>query len=354
MVLVVGNGTAMDSSRNRRIYYDCGVCINGTIKKVIKTRNIVTSLKDIDEKFIFMHVLNLDQQLDGQEIWRISPFNAGETRPSFSLYCKGGPRYKWKDFSSGRSGDAFELAQQLNPEKKRGELIRELILAYQQYLDGNPPEVEHKIYNKYKVSSFQLRTWNSSDAKYWRQYHIGSKTLDFFNIAPLDSFVMSKEVDGRMDHKRISRELIYGYFRKTGELFKIYQPGNEVKFIKVRSGYLQGFDQLKFDRPNLLITKSLKDCAGFHTLNIPGFEVISSDSENQMITKAQMNTLNFYKKRVVLFDADPAGIQAAKKYKETYGLPHIDLELSKDITDSMKDFGAERVREKLITLLKKF
>lgn len=320
---------------------------------MISTLNIIRSVFDVPETFIFERYLNLQEQLIGQEVTLCSIFNQ-ETRPSFTLFFDHkAKRYYFKCFSSGKGGSAVDLLREMFPDKPKAKLYAEVIEEYQNFLKGNPEhQTEFKQFYKFKVSSYALRRWNSSDKKYWTAYHIGSKDLEYFNIAPLESFCMSKPEGEGTKTITIRRDLIYAFFRKTGDIFKIYQPENkDCRFIKVRSGYLAGADQLRYASPQLIITKSLKDCVGFHILNIPGWEIISCESENQMITKQQMNTLNFYKRKVVLFDSDKPGRAAAEKYTETYGIPYVDLGMEKDITDSLKATSVEKVKSKLLKLL---
>jgi len=59
-----------------------------------------------------------------------------------------------------------------------------------------------------------------------------------------------------------------------------------------------------------------------------------------------------YSKIIVLFDNDEPGIKAAQRYTDKYSIKAINLEMSKDLSDSVKDHGIEIVRDKLLSLLK--
>ena len=84
-------------------------------------------------------------------------------------------------------------------------------------------------------------------------------------------------------------------------------------------------------------------------------DVIAPDSENTLIPKEQMlEYIKKYKKVIVLFDYDSAGIEAMEKYQITY--PEIGvavLTMSKDISDSVKEHGAKQVLLRLVPLLDK-
>jgi DNA primase len=65
-----------------------------------------------------------------------------------------------------------------------------------------------------------------------------------------------------------------------------------------------------------------------------------------------VNAIRHYKNIFVLFDNDEAGIKAAEKYKSKYGFEYVVLELEKDLSDSIKVHGVDKVRDNLLPLLK--
>jgi len=88
-------------------------------------------------------------------------------------------------------------------------------------------------------------------------------------------------------------------------------------------------------------------------LEINGIETIAPDSENSVIPENFMRPLlDKYQKIIVLFDNDEPGLRSAKKYNKKYGFNYINLDMSKDLSDSVKDYGIEAVRNKLFPLLK--
>ena len=92
----------------------------------------------------------------------------------------------------------------------------------------------------------------------------------------------------------------------------------------------------------------------FKKLGITGIEAIAPDSENSVIPENFMKPLLMkYQKIIVLFDNDEPGIKSAQRYQEKYHFNYINLDMSKDLSDSVKDHGVEAVRDKLFPLLKK-
>ena len=59
-----------------------------------------------------------------------------------------------------------------------------------------------------------------------------------------------------------------------------------------------------------------------------------------------------YKGICTLFDNDAPGIESMKKYKNKYDIPQVILDMSKDLSDSIKDHGIIKVKQTLTPLLK--
>jgi hypothetical protein len=322
---------------------------------MISTKNLVSDLQDVPKEWVFEYYLNLKEKLIGQDIKMLSAFNVKDKVPSMFIYCTGG-FYKFKDFSSGFQGDALELVKALFNLPSRGHAANKIINDYQEYLLHNdvPAVVEFKFHDKFKVVDYEMRHWNTQDSKFWTSFKISSSLLSKYNVVPLSFFTMEKkEEDGSMLSYKFTKAYTYGYFRENGELYKIYMPKvTEKKFIKVQN-YVQGIDQLKYEAKYLVITSSLKDLMCFNKLGIGNVECIAPDSENTMIGESVMGKLsNQYSKIIVLFDNDEPGIKAAQRYKDKYGYDYVVLDMSKDLSDSVKDHGVEAVRDKLLPLLK--
>jgi 5S rRNA maturation endonuclease (ribonuclease M5) len=322
---------------------------------MISTKNLISDLEEVPREWVFEYYLNLREKLTGQNIKMLSAFNVRDKVPSMFIYQDGG-KYKFKDFSSGFQGDQVELVRYLFNYDARFRATNRIITDYQEYLKHNAPAVRGPIqfHDKFKVVDFEMRHWNTLDQKYWTQFKIGSSILSQYNVVPLEFFTMSKtEIDDSVTSYRFSRPYVYGYFRNDGELYKIYMPKiPEKKFIKIQN-YTQGMDQLQYDSKYLLIVSSLKDLLSFKKLGIGNVECIAPDSENTMIGESVINKLREkYAKIIVLFDNDEPGIKAAQRYQDKYNIPHVILDMSKDLSDSVKDHGIEPVRDKLLSLLK--
>lgn len=325
---------------------------------MIKTKVLITQLTDVPITWVFEHYLNLTEKLIGQNLMLLSPFNSKDKRPSFGIYVSNtNNTYMYRDFSTGKSGDNVSLIKTMFNLSTRGEAAHKIIEDYNKWLLVNNEDLslrEFKIQKRYKVTSFVKRGWTTVDQKYWTKYYIGSKLLEKYNVYPLESYEMSKEKDGEIDILNITgRNCIYGYFRTDGTLYKIYQPHlTDYKFIKVKE-YIQGIDQLTYQKKYLVITSSLKDLMVFDKLGYPEAESIAPDSENTLIPEHVINSFKIkYKGICTLFDNDQAGIKAMETYKDKYGIKGALLPLSKDLSDSGKDHGILKVKEVLTPILK--
>tara|TARA_R110000823_G_scaffold98992_4_gene213887 strand:- start:3340 stop:4323 length:984 start_codon:yes stop_codon:yes gene_type:complete len=325
---------------------------------MISTKNLISDLSEIPTGWPFEYYLGLSEHLDGQDVKIKSIVNTTEKTPSMCVYFDvNSERYKFKDFSSGHGGDSVELVKILFTLKSRGHAAMKLMEDYNQYLLSNTsnPIKEYKVHSRYKVTDYEIRHWTTVDEKYWTKFNIGSKLLEKYNVAPLEYYKMAKEdVEGIESSITIKGISIYGYFKNDGTLYKIYQPKvSDKKFIKVKN-YIQGSDQLKFDKRYLIVTSSLKDLMAFNRLKLTNTESIAPDSENTLIPESMLkNIIKKYKKIFVMFDNDEAGIRSMKMYKEKYDFDYVVLDMEKDLSDSIKKYGITKTRETLMPLFKK-
>lgn len=314
---------------------------------MISTKSLISSISQVPETWIFEHYCRLSEKLTGQDIRIRSLFNSRDKIPSLCIYCKDG-KYKYKDFSNGNYGDCINLVMDIFGLGYRNATTK-IIGDYNDYIlnNGDYKIGEFKVHNRYRIAEFCKRQWNVLDRDYWMSYGIGSRELESYWVYPLSFYKMEKQDGDDLKELNISGQYIYGYFRSNGELYKIYQPKNrDKKFLNVKD-YVQGLDQLRYARPNLLIGSSMKDILAFNQFEWP-FEVVAPGSENTMIKKEIIQSWRHkYNLIVVLFDNDDPGIKAASKYQQEYKIPNVSLPMEKDISDSVQLHGAEAVMKLL-------
>lgn len=319
---------------------------------MFKTKNLVHDVKDVPSKWVFEHFCKLNEKLNGQDVKITSLFNPNERTPSMCIYVDKSSTYRYKDFSTGKGGSYIDLVKELYhlPFHKACQLIVENYNDFVLHNNGGYDLEDFQRASKYKVTSHKLRGWSTQDQYFWTKFNIGSKLLDGHNVKPLESYCMTKE-DKELC---ITGLYLYGYFNQDGTLYKIYQPKTlDKKFIKV-SNCIQGMDQCTGEK-YLIITSSLKDVMSIKSLKLSNIDVIAPDSENTMLKQDVMEELrDKYNKIIVMFDNDNAGIVAMTTYKQKF--PFIEtllLPMSKDVSDSIKDFGAKEVIIRLVPILAK-
>lgn len=324
---------------------------------MLRIKSLITDITEVPREWVFEYYLHLSEKLTGQDVKIKSIFNPNDRTPSMYIYNSSSNIYKFKDFSTGKQGDAINLVQEIFKLSTRGESAYKIMSDYNEYLLDNKEDYsmrEFKKRSKYKIVDFTMRTWTNLDEKYWTKFHIGSKLLEFYKVSPLADYKLHKEEeDGSVKELIIRNHNMYGFFRKDGTLYKIYQPlVKDSKFLKIRD-YIQGSDQLTMKVPYLIICSSLKDIMAFTKLGYKNAEAIAPDSENTLIPEHVINAYRHkYKGIITLFDNDVAGIESMKKYQTKYDIPYVILELSKDLSDSIRDHGINKTRDILTPLLK--
>lgn len=322
---------------------------------MLRVKSLVTNITQIPREWIFEHYLQLPEKLTGQDVKIKSVFNPNDRTPSMYIYFSNCQYYKFKDFSTGKAGDFLDLVVYLFNLSSRGEATIKIMNDYNSFIAEHGVEEKITIVPKarFHFKNAETRSWTNIDQKFWTKFNIGSKMLEMYNVKPIENYTLEKEEDGETKQIVINNGLIYGFHRSNGNLYKIYQPYvKDYKFLKI-ADYTQGMDQLTLKKPYLVICSSLKDIMSFNSLGYNNVEAIAPDSENVTIPETTIIALRHkYKDMCTIFDNDPPGIESMNKYFKKYGIQGIRLILSKDLSDSVRDYGAAKVREVLTPLLK--
>lgn len=307
------------------------------------------SYKDVPAEWIYSHYLKLDIKdvMSGHHRMQ-SVFKAGDKTPSMYLFRGKEGSYNFKCFSTGYGGNAIELVKKLF-DIDYDIAIKLIVEEYRLYLStatefkwytlgGKAPET-------WKLVDYNIRAdWKKQDVEFWSKYNIGSELLKLHNVKPLYSFTTGKG----SSFQTTSDGLIYGYFTLKGELYKIYQPYKPMaKFLKVRD-HLQGLDQITLNN-KLFICSSLKDIMSLKSI-FSEIDCIAPNSESELIDD-YIKLVNSYSEKYIIFDNDKAGLNAMLKYKAQYDIPILHLKMGKDISDSVKDYGAKRVAQEVKRLM---
>ena len=118
---------------------------------------------------------------------------------------------------------------------------------------------------------------------------------------------------------------------------------------------IQGYKQLPKEGDVLFITKSMKDVMCFYEMGIPA---ISPSSESTFIPNKVLEQLKKrFKRIIILFDRDPAGIKYSRKMSKQTGLEAMFIHKkfkAKDISDAIRDNSYAEVKQWLTNTLRRY
>lgn len=271
-----------------------------------------------------------------------SIFNENDKTPSMKIDKKGN-KIVWYDFSTGLNGNIIDLVKyKYNIDYQQA--VEKICEDYGIDNKFTPYQFNSRTY---KVSDMTTRYWNDNDINYWGSYHIPKVTLERYNVYPISSYSMS---DG-YNKLTFNYPLCYSYNTCDGTTYKIYNPGQDRKFIKV-CNTIQGLEQLTYSKDILVICSSLKDLMCLITA-VPEVEAIAPDSENTPLPDdVIVHIKSSYRHIFTMFDNDAAGLSNMAKYKKEYDIDFMVLNIMKDIADCNKNYGINTTRINVLNILK--
>jgi len=304
-------------------------------------------LKETSEEEIMRHYLGFDFRIGRMYN---SPFR-DDNVPSFNVYYSEYQELRFKDFN-GSQGTCFDLVMLMNNCNFYNALLDindklGLCLAGK----NNKRKVSYKdfkaeIIDKKCLIQFKPQQFTDLDIKYWNNYGISVNTLKHFNVYSAKFVFLNKQ----LLFKYNNNSPIYCY--KFGDKVKVYrplQPKGVYKWLSnAKMNTVQGYDQLRYEKDTLIITKSLKDVMALWEL---GYEAIAPQAETTHLDLEVLECIiKKYKNIYILFDNDPAGIFGAESlHKKIPGSQMIFISMEefdcKDFTDVMKKHGLNIAHE---------
>lgn len=299
-------------------------------------------LSKITEYAIYCHYLG--------EKFRIgdvfsSPLRDKDEHPSFGIFKANNGTLMFKDLGTGESGDCFKFVKlMLNKRTYKSamlEIYTELILNVNNKRSFNvnttPKEKERADLG------IQRGKFAKYDLDYWLQYNITEEILKKFDVNKCYKVYKKDEII-RYHNKN---NPIYAY--KIFNNFKIYMPLAEKgkKWLSNLTPFdIGGYKQLPAEGDLLIISKALKDVMFLYSIGIPA---ICPSSETANIPSNIIDKLkNRFKKIIIWYDNDEAGINAAKKMNKKYNIPYTYIpveEKEKDLTDYCIMHGINKTKE---------
>lgn len=271
-----------------------------------------------------------------------SPFRE-DKNPSFGIFrSRKTGKLLFKDHGNGLCGDVIRFVQEYTGITNYDKLLKQIVKDLN--IKNNTVLKSTKAYEKSEetVIGVVRQEFTNVDKAFWQQFGITLDTLKEYNVSSIKYYLCDGIVKG------IYKDESPMYAYKVYDKFKIYRPLAD-KYTKWRNNLteysIQGLEQLPEKGELLIITKSLKDVM---CLKEMGYNAISPSSESTFIPD---NILDILKKRfkriLVCFDRDPAGVKNMRKISKKTGLNgflvHKKFQ-SKDISDAVKYNGFEVIK----------
>lgn len=278
-----------------------------------------------------------------------SPFRK-DKNPSFGIfYSKRTNQLLFKDHGTGECGNVIKFVQLYTGITNYPDILKDIVNRLNISNSTKLTTTQYKPPTE-TVIGIVRQNFTETDKKYWSQFNIDINTLKKFNVFSIKYYLCNGVVKG------IYKDTNPMYAYKVYNNFKIYRPLGD-KYTKWRNNLteydIQGYEQLPQKGDTLIITKSMKDVMCLYKIGIPA---ISPSSESTFIPDKCLEELKTRFKRIlILFDRDVAGIKYLRKISKKTGLEPLLINKkfnAKDVSDAIKLNGFETIKNWIKTELK--
>lgn len=281
-----------------------------------------------------------------------SPFRK-DKNPSFGIYySKRTKQLLFKDHGTGECGNVIKFVSLFTSKTEYNDILSDIVDKLN--ITNNTKLVSSKQYipPTETVIGVVRQEFTDIDINYWKQFNISINTLKKFNVNSIKYYLCNGIVKGT--YKR--ENPMYAY--KVYNNFKIYRPLAD-KYTKWRNNLtdydIQGYEQLPQKGDILFITKSMKDVMCLHEMGIPA---VSPSSESTFLPKDVLEQLKTrFKRIIILFDRDVAGVKRSRKLSRETGLEAIFINKkfkAKDVSDAVKANSFEEIKNWLNETIKNY
>lgn len=281
-----------------------------------------------------------------------SPFRK-DKNPSFGIYySKRTKQLLFKDHGTGECGNVIKFVSLFTGKTEYSDILSDIVDKLN--ITNNTKLVSSKQYipSTETVIGIVRQEFTDVDINYWKQFNISINTLKKFNVNSIKYYLCNGIVKGT--YKR--ENPMYAY--KVYNNFKIYRPLAD-KYTKWRNNLtdydIQGYEQLPQKGDILFITKSMKDVMCLHEM---GYPAVSPSSESTFLPKDVLEQLKTrFKRIIILFDRDVAGVKRSRKLSRETGLEAIFINKkfkAKDVSDAVKANSFEEIKNWLNETIKNY
>lgn len=271
-----------------------------------------------------------------------SPFRK-DRNPSFGCYySRSSKQLMFKDHGTGECGNVIKFISLFTGITNYADILKDIVSRLKITNDTKLVSSKQNITPTETVIGVVRQDFTKTDTDYWSQFNISLQTLKKFGVSSIKYYLCNGIVKG------IYKDDNPMYAYKVYNHFKIYRPLGD-KYTKWRNNLteldIQGYKQLPKEGDVLFITKSMKDVMCFYEMGIPA---ISPSSESTFIPSKVLEQLKKrFKRIIILFDRDPAGIKYSRKISKQTGLEAMFIHKkfkAKDISDAIKLNGFEEIK----------
>lgn len=272
-----------------------------------------------------------------------SPFRR-DKNPSFGCYySRSSKQLMFKDHGTGECGNVIKFVSLYTGITNYPDILKDIVSRLKITNDTKLVSSKQYISPTETVIGVVRQDFTLTDINYWSQFHISIPTLKKFGVSSIKYYLCNGIVKG------IYKEDNPMFAYKVYDHFKIYRPLGD-KYTKWRNNLteldIQGYKQLPKEGNILFITKSMKDVMCFYEMGIPA---ISPSSESTFIPNRVLERLKKrFKRIIILFDRDPAGMKYSRKVSKETGLEAIFIHKkfkSKDLSDAIKLNGFDNIQD---------
>lgn len=280
-----------------------------------------------------------------------SPFRK-DKNPSFGcFYSRTTKQLMFKDHGTGDCGNVIKFVSLLTGLTNYSDILNNIVNKLK--ITNNTQLVSSKQYipSTETVIGVVRQDFTLTDINYWSQFNISIDTLNKFGVSSIKYYLCNGIVKG------IYKDTNPMYAYKVYNHFKIYRPLAD-KYTKWRNNLteydIQGYAQLPKKGDVLFITKSMKDVMCLYEMGIPA---ISPSSESTFIPNDILEDLKKrFKRIIILFDRDPAGVRYSRKISLKMGLEACFIPKylnAKDVSDAIKLNNFEIVKKEIEKIVNK-
>jgi DNA primase len=328
--------------------------------KILNKDTILSMVSPMD---ITLKVLNLNEQPKNNIS---SPFSE-DKKPSFQIFNNG----NFKCYSTGKSGDCFQLVADLNEMDCKSDFKKVLqlvaiscnltnydypkplitlgnkVLEYKK--NGcNQNKVEKK---EFKIKNIATIPHTEKHIRFWQQFNVTIDLLKQFNVLAINEYSFFSERQNKLLNFKINQSEIAFAYVVNGN-YEIYIPkraGREKHFCNgLVANDIFGLQQLPEKVENLIICAGKKDTL---VATAFGFPAITFRSETQTPSIEQIDTLKSRCNHLfICYDNDNGGFQGVKRIIENHD-KIIQLQLPKTIND-IADYFRKHTKDSFLKIIK--